>query len=124
MTRLVVLIVVLAMPLPVAAQTVAIAQISGVVVDESGAALPGVDVVVTQTSTGLTRAVVSGARGEYVFPNLPIGPYKLEAKLQGFNNFEQTGIVLQVASSPVINIAMKVGTLAETITVTSGATMV
>jgi hypothetical protein len=114
----------LLLPIHADGQTVAIAQISGVVSDESGAALPGVDVIVTQTSTGLTRAVVTGARGEYVFPNLPVGPYKLEAKLQGFNNFEQTGIVLQVGASPVINIALNVGALNETITVTAGATMV
>jgi hypothetical protein len=107
-----------------AAQTVAIAQISGVVTDESGAALPGVDVVVTQTTTGLTRFVVTGTRGEYVLPNLPVGPYKLEARLQGFSTFEQTGIVLQVGASPVINVSMKVGTLEETVTVIAGATMV
>lgn len=124
MPRLLVLLMTLLLPIHADGQTVAIAQISGVVSDESGAALPGVDVIVTQTSTGLTRAVVTGARGEYVFPNLPVGPYKLEAKLQGFNNFEQTGIVLQVGASPVINIALNVGALNETITVTAGATMV
>ena len=105
MFRLLVLCVALAFPAVSAAQTVAIAQISGVVTDESGGALPGVEVEVTQTSTGLTRFVITGTRGEYVLPNLPIGPYKLEAKLQGFNTFEQTGITLQVGSSPVINVS-------------------
>ena len=76
------------------AQTVAIAQISGVVTDESGAALPGVEVQVTQTATGATRFVVTDARGAYVLPNLPIGPHKLEAKLQGFATYVQTGITL------------------------------
>ena len=90
----------LALPASSAAQTVAIAQISGVVTDESGAALPGVEVVATQTSTGLTRFVITGTGGEYVLPNLPIGPYKLDAKLQGFNTFEQTGITLQVGLEP------------------------
>ena len=75
------------------AQTVAVAQLSGTVNDESNAALPGVDVTVTQTSTGMTRSVVTGSRGEYVFTNLPVGPYKVGAKLSGFSSFEQTGIV-------------------------------
>src|SRR5947207_14214792 len=85
------------------AQTVAIAQISGVVSDESGAALPGVEVQVTQTATGATRFVVTDVRGGFVLPNLPIGPYKLEAKLQGFATYVQTGITLTVGATPVIN---------------------
>src|SRR5437870_3396248 len=101
------------------AQTVAIAQISGVVSDESGAALPGVEVQVTQTDTGATRFVVTDERGEYVLANLPIGPYKLEAKLQGFSSYERTGITLTVGATPAIHIVLKVGALAETITVTA-----
>lgn len=124
MHRLVLFCLFFALPGLAAAQTVAIAQISGVVTDDSGGALPGVEVVVTQTTTGLSRFAVTGSRGEYVLPNLPVGPYKLEAKLQGFNTFEQTGIVLQVGASPVINVRLSVGTLTETITVTAAATMV
>lgn len=124
MVRLLVLLLALAIPASSTAQTVAIAQISGVVTDASGAALPGVEVTVTQTSTGLTRFVVTGSRGEYVLPNLPIGPYKLEATLQGFSNFEQTGITLQVGTSPVINVSLKIGAISETVTVTAGATMI
>ena len=48
------------------AQTVAIAQISGVVADESGGALPGAEVTATHVATGAVRFVVTGARGEYV----------------------------------------------------------
>src|SRR4029453_19264502 len=79
-----------------AAQTVAVAQLSGTVVDESGAALPGAEVKVTQTDTGMTRFVISGQDGGYVFGNLPPGPYKVAGKLTGFSMFEQTGIVLTV----------------------------
>src|SRR5438445_13337305 len=89
-------------------QTVAVAQLSGTVVDESGGALPGVEVTVTQTSTGMTRFVVSGSGGEYVFTNLPVGPYSLTAKLQGFTTFEQTGIVLAVGDTRSVKITLKV----------------
>ena len=82
---------------PTSGQTVAVAQLSGTVLDESGGALPGVEVTVTQTDTGMTRFVVAGSRGEFVFTSLPVGPYKLSAQLQGFSTFEQTGIVLAVA---------------------------
>ncbi|PYQ94112.1 MAG: hypothetical protein DMF97_18940, partial [Acidobacteria bacterium] len=106
------------------AQTVAIAQISGVVTDESGAALPGVEVQVTQTATGATRFVVTDARGAYVLPNLPIGPHKLEAKLQGFATHVQTGITLTVGATPVINVTLKISAVEETVTVTADSPLV
>ncbi|PYR95875.1 MAG: hypothetical protein DMG12_27700 [Acidobacteria bacterium] len=59
------------------------AQISGTVMDQSGAVLPGVEVTATETETGLTRSVVSNETGSYVLPNLPVGPYRLEAGLPG-----------------------------------------
>ena len=82
------------------------AQLSGRVADESGAVLPGVTVTVTQTDTGLARTVVTDENGTYVLPNLPTGPYRLEASLQGFRTYAQTGIVLQVAATPVINVTL------------------
>src|SRR5205085_4207368 len=78
------------------------AQLSGTVKDQSGAVLPGVEVTATQTATGLARTVVTNETGSYVLPNLPIGPYRLEAALPGFRTFAQTGIVLQVSANPEI----------------------
>src|SRR5437763_7971895 len=106
------------------AQTVAVAQLSGTVLDESGGALPGVEVTATQTDTGMTRFVISGEKGDYVFTNLPVGPYKLAAKLSGFSNFEQTGIVLAVGDTRSVNVSMKVGGLSETIRVQADANLV
>jgi len=99
----------------------ATAQLGGRVTDESGAVLPGVTVTVTQTDTGFTRTVVTDETGTYVMPNLPTGPYRLEASLQGFRSYVQTGIVLQVAATPTINVSLALGDVAETITV-EGAT--
>ncbi len=58
------------------AQTATGAQLSGIVTDESAGALPGAEVTVTQTDTGMTRFVITDERGGYVFTNLPVGPYK------------------------------------------------
>jgi len=102
----------------------ATAQLSGAVKDESGAVLPGVTVTVTQTDTGFSRNVVTEANGSYVLTNLPTGPYRLEAALQGFRSYVQTGIVLQVGGSPVINVVLGVGTLEESVTVQSAAPLV
>ena len=106
------------------AQAVANAQISGIVRDGSGGALPGADVTVTKTDTGLVRTVVTAADGSYVLPNLPIGPYQLKVTLQGFNTYVQEGIVLQVSTNPQINITLEIGALSEQVTVTANSTMV
>ncbi len=100
------------------------AQISGSVSDQSGAVLPGVEVTATQTGTGLTRTVVTNETGSYTMPNLPIGPYRLEAALPGFRTFAQTGIVLQVGSNPVINVSLEVGQVSETVEVQADAALV
>src|SRR5688572_23546496 len=76
----------------------ATAQISGSVSDQSGAVLPGVEVTATQTETGITRNTVTNETGTFVLPNLPLGPYRVEAALPGFRTFVQSGIVLQVNS--------------------------
>ncbi len=109
---------------PVWAQVGATAQISGTVKDSSGGVLPGVDVTATQTDTGLKRSATTEVDGSYTIPNLPPGPYKVEATLQGFRTFEQTGVVLQVGASPVINVTMSIGQVAETITVQANASLV
>src|SRR5262245_51603279 len=74
------------------------AQITGSVTEPTGAVLPGVEVTATQTETAVSRTAVSNETGAYVLPNLPVGPYRLEAALPGFRTFAQTGIVLQVNS--------------------------
>jgi hypothetical protein len=100
------------------------AQITGIVKDDSGAVLPGVTVTATQTETGLTRTVVTENAGAYTMPNLPTGPYRLEAMLQGFRAYTRTGIVLQVGAAPVIDVVLAVGGLEESVTVEAAAPLV
>src|SRR5215470_9583254 len=102
----------------------ATAQISGTVTDSSGAVLPGVEIKATQTETGITRTAITNETGIYVLPSLPLGPYRLEAALAGFRTFVQTGIVLQVNSNPVVNLALQVGQVAETVEVQANASQV
>src|SRR5438094_365840 len=97
---------------------------TGFVADESGGALPGAEVTATHVATGAVRFVVTGARGEYVLPNLPVGAYTLDVKLQGFTTYEQKGITLSVGASPAVNVTLKIGALEETLTVTANTTMV
>ena len=100
------------------------AELSGTVKDQSGAVLPGVEINATQTATGAKRSTVSDETGNYVLPNLPIGPYMLEAGLPGFKSYVQSGIVLQVGTNPVINIVLQVGQVAEQVEVKADAALV
>src|SRR5262245_46683257 len=102
----------------------ATAQISGTAKDQSGAVLPGVEIHATQTGTGIVRDAITNETGSYVLTNLPIGPYRLEASLPGFRTYVQSGIVLQVNSSPAINVVLEVGQVAETVEVQANAALV
>ena len=102
----------------------ATAEISGTVKDQSGAVLPGVEITATQTDTQIARMTVSNETGAYALPNLPIGSYRLEASLPGFRKFVQTGIVLEVNSSPTLNVVMEVGQVSEQVEVQANASLV
>lgn len=106
------------------AQAVAVAQVGGVISDQSGSAVPGAQVKITQTETQLTRSAVSDVQGRYTFPGLPVGPYLLEVTATGFKAYEQSGIVLQVGNNVQINVTMQIGAISEHIEVTAQAGMV
>jgi hypothetical protein len=106
------------------AQSTAVVQISGVVTDAAGGDVPNAMVKATEIETGFTRTAESGIDGGYILSNLPIGPYKLEVAASGFKTYLQLGIILQVNTNPVINVALQVGELAQRIEVSANATMV
>ena len=81
-------------------------------------------VTVTQTATGASRTVTTDADGGYSFPNLPVGPYQLQVRKQGFSAYVQTGIVLQVNVNPTIIATLKVGAVTDQVQVTSDAALV
>jgi hypothetical protein len=99
-------------------------QIQGQVRDESGAAIPMADVKATQTDTNTVRTTTTGTDGTYVLANMPIGPYRIEISKQGFSTFVQTGIVLQVATSPTLDVSLKVGNVSEQVQVEANAALV
>jgi hypothetical protein len=68
--------------------------------------------------------VNSEADGGYVFATLPTGPYQIEVTKQGFSKAVQSGIVLQVNTDPLVEIALKVGAVTEQVSVEANATQV
>lgn len=100
------------------------AQIGGIVTDPSGAAIAGATVTATQTDTALKRTVTTNSTGAYSLPNLPVGPYQLEVSAQGFRTYVRTGIMLQVAESPVMNATLTLGPVSNQIQVEAAAPQV
>lgn len=99
----------------------ATSQISGTVKDASGAVIAGAQVTATQTDTQVARSAISDANGVYSLPDLPLGPYQIEVKKEGFNTYIQTGIVLQVGSAVTANPVLQVGSVAQSVQVEGAA---
>src|SRR6059036_3685715 len=105
------------------AQT-SMATILGTVKDTSGALVPGVSITVKHTEIGLTRSVVSGERGAYSMPLLPVGAYEITTTMPGFKQAVRTGINLVVGQEAVVDLTLEVGAPAEQVTVSEEAPLV
>ncbi|MCC7500170.1 MAG: carboxypeptidase regulatory-like domain-containing protein, partial [Bryobacterales bacterium] len=100
------------------------ARITGIVTDTSDAVMSGVEITVTNTSTGVSRRAVSNESGNYSVPLLQPGPYRITAQASGFKPLSRDGINLVVDQVARIDIQMEVGQVTELIEVVSDATMV
>ncbi len=98
--------------------------IRGQITDATGAPVPNASVSVRNADTGYTRDLVTGADGEYLAPNLPLGTYSVTATSTSFAPFIQRGIHLDAGSDLTINEALKVGSVATEVQVTSDAPIV
>jgi len=98
-------------------------DISGEVLDTSGAAVPGVMITLTNTATNAARTTESNSTGSYTFPSLQPGIYVLKAEKQGFKTFTRPNVEVQVQLSARITIDMQVGSLSETVEVTANAAL-
>jgi hypothetical protein len=94
------------------------AAVSGIITDPTGAAVPDAQVTALQTSTGTAIKTQSNLNGFYLLPNVPAGSYTLRVERIGFQVYIQEGIVLQVDQSATVNVSLKVGSQAESVTVT------
>jgi hypothetical protein len=109
------LLVVLLLPATVFAQ----ATLTGIVHDASGAVLPGVTVEASSPALiEKTKAAVTDGTGQYRIIDLRPGTYEVSFTLTGFSTVKREGIELTGSFVATINADMKVGALAETITVT------
>jgi hypothetical protein len=92
-------------------------RILGSVTDQTGAALSGAAVVITDIERGVTRNLATDEAGAYVAPNLPSGTYKVRAEAKGFKAVERINILLEVAKDVVVDVQLQPGEVRETIVV-------
>ncbi|MGE3274001.1 MAG: carboxypeptidase-like regulatory domain-containing protein, partial [Vicinamibacterales bacterium] len=108
---------------PAAAQQTG--TISGVVRDAQGGVLPGVTVTLNGDALiGGPRVAVTGGAGAYSFTALPPGDYNVGYELAGFSPLRREGISVRVAQVVRLDVALSVGTLEETVTVSGESPVV
>lgn len=98
--------------------------INGIVVDPSNSPVPGVEIQLKETRTGLGRAVRSGNDGTFLAPLLPPGRYDLEINHPGFAAFRRTGIEVSVTERVSIDCKLSVGTVEQSIQVSDTVPLV
>ena len=97
------------------------AGIRGVVTDESGAAIPGATVTVTDVNRNVKFTATTDEVGRYVVTGLPPGRYSLTVEAAGFNRFTRTAFELLVQQQATIDVQMRVGDVTTSIEVAGTA---
>ena len=110
-----VVLVGLLMPAVAVGQT-GLATVTGIVSDESGAAIPGLTVTATNQATNIVYTGVTNQAGNYIITGVPIGAYVIAAELQGFKG-AQSKVTLSAAQTARVDFKLAVGTVEERVEV-------
>ena len=117
------LLMALALAAPVAAQT-PLGRVAGTVLDESGGVLPGATITLTSVGTGQVMTAVSGERGAFLFPQVPVGNYKVSVTLEGFKAAQFTDVGVAVGQEYSITVKLPIGAMSEVVSVVAGSSLV
>ncbi len=93
------------------------ATLLGTVTDSSGASVANAKVTITETNTGIGHTSQTNESGNYIFPDLPPGTYRVIAEQSGFKRESRVGIDLTVNSTERVDLVLQPGNMSETITV-------
>jgi hypothetical protein len=99
-------------------------RIRGTVSDPSGAAVAAAKVTLINEATNVTRDVDAGVNGDYLFIEVPVGSYEIDVTQQGFKKYVRKGIALDLNEVLSLDIALQLGTSAETVEVTGAPPVV
>lgn len=93
------------------------AAVLGSVRDEKGGAIAAAKVVLRNNDTGIVLTTASSESGDYIFPTVRIGNYKVSAEKQGFTTAVADNVLLTVSARQRVELTLKVGQVAEIVTV-------
>src|SRR5438132_5738939 len=93
-------------------------------IKDAGGVIPGVEVTLTNEQTNLKRSTITNDRGEYNFPNIDPGSYKVTATLQGYKTIDRGGIRIGTQQFLTLDLTMEVGAITENVTVTGEARLI
>lgn len=96
-------------------------SIRGVVLDQTGAAVPNVVISATNVATGIAATTTSTTAGAYNFPALQSGVYRINVQHPGFKNLVHSQIDVAAASVIGLDLSLEVGDVGQTVTVSSEA---
>lgn len=99
-------------------------RILGTLTDQSGAAVSGASVVITDVQRGTSRTVTTDESGNYAVPNLQPGSYKIHAEAKGFKSVERVNVLLEVASDVRADFSLQPGQVSETVTISEDVPLV
>ncbi len=98
--------------------------LTGVIRDSDAAVVPGATVKATATATGTSLDTVSNEGGQYVIRGLPVGTYTVQVELAGFQTVQVQDVVVRVNEEVRLDVALRVGDLTESVTVSGLSTTV
>ena len=98
--------------------------ISGTVIDQTKATLPGAEVNIRNVGTGLARTVFANENGRFEAPNLPIGDYEVTAALQGFGMAVRRDLQITVGRTIVLELTLPLASVSQEVIVTGAAPLV
>lgn len=96
-------------------------QISGTILDPTGASVPDATITITSANTQATRTATSDQGGNYIVTNLPIGAYSITVTKTGFQTAKQSGVSISADAKVTSNFTLPVGQATETVEVQGGA---
>lgn len=100
------------------------AEITGTVLDPSGAPVAGVTVRVVNVGTGYQRTTTTTSAGQYRLPVLPLGEYSLTLEAEGFAPYKQSGIALSAGSTATVDVKLQLKSVTAEVVVSSAAPIV
>jgi hypothetical protein len=92
-------------------------RVAGTVKDPSGASVPGATVVLLNIDKGVQQSTTSDDQGAYAFPAVPVGHYDLEIRKAGFADERESGLIIDVNTVRIVDVALKLKTDVQEVTV-------